>query len=302
MRYSIRQLLVRAVTLASVMTAPLAPTSPVLAAGGSVVPDRMEPTTPKFRKDTENVGITEHLGSAIPLDLPFTDSTGRPARLSDYFKPGRPVILQLGYFNCPQLCDVVSRNLMDGVKGLPMQMGTDYSMLYVSIDPEEEWELGQSKKRTYVAEYGKPGAVEGWNFLVGKNTSIKPLADAVGFGYKKVEGSDDFSHPPMIVILSGEGKISRYIYGFQYPTATLETGIKEAREGKVGPYVQQILVALCYHYDEYSGKYSLAYMRLMQVGAGFSALVVFAWLGSRWIRDARAAKRFGPRSSPVTHS
>ncbi|MDB5328128.1 MAG: electron transport protein SCO1/SenC, partial [Phycisphaerales bacterium] len=150
--------------------------------------------------------------------------------------------------------------------------------------------------------FGKPGAVTGWNFLVGKEPSIKLLADAVGFGYRKVEGRDEYSHPPMIVVLTADGKISRYFYGFQYPSDLLKTGLTEAGEGKVGTYVEQVLVALCYHYDEYAGKYSWSYMKLMQGGALLTMLVVFSFLGSRWIKDAKAARRDGPTPPPVPHS
>ncbi|HEX8323045.1 MAG TPA: SCO family protein [Tepidisphaeraceae bacterium] len=287
MRNTFRQLLIVGLTLTGVAAG-------AYAQPRATVPDRMEPVTPKFKRDTENVGITEHLGARVPLDLPFTDSTGRSVKLADYFKQGRPVILQLGYFNCPMLCDVVSKGLMDGVRALPLEPGRDYDLLYVSVNPEERWDLGQAKKRTYVEEFGRAGAAAGWNFLVGPASSSRAVADAVGFGFKKVEGRDDYSHPPMIVVLTADGTVSRYLYGFQYPSETLKLGLTEAGQGKVGSYVEQIVVALCYHYDEYAGKYSLSYMRLMQAGAIITALCVGTWLGSRYIRDARAARRLPP--------
>ena len=266
----------------------------------TAVPDRMEPVTPQFTADTANVGITEHLGEQLPLGLHFTDTAGHAVTLDDYFHHGKPVILQLGYFNCPQLCDVVSRALMDGVKDLDLQMGRDYDVLYVSINPDEHWELGQRKKRTFVEEYGKEGAVEGWNFVVGKQPQIEQVARAVGFGYKKVENREEFSHPPMIVILTADGKISRYFYNFQYPPALLRTGLVEAGQGKIGSYTEQLLLAVCYHFDEYSGKYSADYMKMMQVGGILTVLVMGVWLGSRWIKDARAARRDAAAAPNVT--
>jgi protein SCO1/2 len=221
-------------------------------------------------------------------------------KLSEYFQQGKPVILQMGYFNCPQLCDKVSEELMAGVKDLNLELGKDYSMLYVSVNPNERWELGQKKKRTYVEEFGKPGAQSGWNFLVTKDQqTIKTLADAVGFNFKKVDGREEFSHPPMITILTADGTISRYLYGFQFPSETLRTGLTEAGQGKVGTYVEQVLVALCYHYDEYSGKYSLSYMRIMQGGAILTMLIVFGILGTKWIKDARAG---GSPPPPMNNS
>ena len=286
-----RQLLLSAVACLSV--AGFAPAEPT----HTPVPDRMEPVTPRFQQDTANVGITEHLGDTIPLDLHFTDTAGHAVLLDDYFHHGRPVILQLGYFNCPQLCDVVSRALMDGVKDLDLQMGRDYDVLYVSINPDERWQLGQRKKKNFVEEYGKPGAVEGWSFLVGQSPAIRKITDAIGFGYRKVEGRDEFSHPPMIVILTAEGKISRYFYNFQYPKDLLRTGLVEAGQGKVGSYAEQLLLAVCYHFDEYSGKYSASYMKIMRAGGILTVLALGTWLGSRWIKDARAA-----RQTPEAHA
>ena len=271
----------------SLPAAPAAAPVPLDAKAG-VVPDRMEPVTDKFQRDTAGVGITEHLGSTVPLETTFTDSTGREVTLGDYFRHGKPVILQLGYFSCPMLCDKVSEALMDGVRDLKLQMGTDYDTLYVSVNPNERWSLGQSKKRTYVEEYGKPGAAAGWNFLVGHEPSIKALADAVGFGYRKVESRDEYSHPPMVVILTADGKISRYFYGFQFPSEQLRVGLVEAGQGKVGSYVEQIVVALCYHYDEYAGKYSWSSMFLMRSAAVLTVLTVLTVLGSLWVRDAKS--------------
>ncbi|MGN6627574.1 MAG: SCO family protein [Tepidisphaeraceae bacterium] len=253
-------------------------------------PDRFEPVPPKFKRDTAGVGITEHLGDKIPLDGTFTETSGKTVKLGDYFNQGKPIILQLGYFNCPMLCDVVSKGIMDGVKDLNLEMGKDYDVLFVSVNPKDTWQLAQRKKTNYVEEYGKPGAVKGWNFLVGQDDAIQKLADAVGFNFKKVEGKDQFSHPPMIVVLTADGRISRYFYGVQYPADLLRTGLVEAGDGKVGSYVEQILVGLCYCYDDYSGKYTLASMNLMRMAGGLTVLVLGTVLVRRWWKDSRRRK------------
>jgi len=252
----------------------------------TVAPDRYEPVPPQFKRDTENVGITEHLGSKIPLDLTFTDTTGQQVKLDTIFNRGRPVILQMGYFNCPMICDVVSKEIMESVKDLKLQLGKDYDIVYLSVNPKERWELGQEKKRNYIELYGKPGAVEGWHFLVGQQSNIQQFADAVGFGFKKVEGKDEWSHPPMIVVLTASGQISRYFYGNRYPSDQMRISLVEAGDGKVGSYIEQVLVALCYHFDGYAGKYSFAYMNLMRASGIFTVFVVLIVLGRLWIRDA----------------
>lgn len=283
MRYSLKQFLLSAAALSGLASLSLAS-----ATTRPAVPDRWEPVTPQMQRDTAGVGVEEHRGQQVPLNLSFTDSTGRKVQLSEYFGHGRPVLLQLGYFNCPQLCDKVSEELMTSVREMPLEMNKDYDVLYVSVNPNERWELGQKKKRTYVEEYGKPGAQAGWNFLVGRDLEIKALADAVGFKFKKVEGRDEYSHPPVITVLTPDGKVSQYFYNWQYPSALLAKAIDTAKKEEVGLSLGEQLINLCYHYDEYTGKYSPAYMRLMQAGGILTVLVVGIWLGTRWLRDARA--------------
>ena len=284
MRYTFSQFLLPLLTLTGVSTAVFAEQA------SAVLPDRMEAVPPKMARDTAGVDIVEHRGDTLPLDAVFTDSTGQEVKLGDYFNKGRPVILQLGYLSCPMICDVISKNIIDSVKTLDLSIGSDYDVLYVSINPMDQWPLAQAKKRNYVEELGKPGGATGWNFLVGQETNIKRLADAVGFKYHKVEGRQEFAHPPMIAILTADGKISRYFYGWQYPSSLLRTGLVEAGKGKIGGYVEQLLISTCYHYDDYSGKYTFAYMNLMKAGGGLTVLIVLSVLGRLWIRDWRAAR------------
>lgn len=258
------------------------------------IPDRYEPVPPKMQRDTEGVGITEHLGEKIPLDLIFTDTTGRQVTLGEYFNRNRPVIMQLGYFNCPMICDVVSERILAGVKGLDLEMGKDFDVLYVSVNPRERWQLGQQKKRNYVEAYGKPGAIEGWNFLVGQEATIQKLTDAIGFGFKKVEGRDEWSHPPMIVVLTSDGTISRYFYGHDYPSQQLRYSLVEAGKGQVGSYVEQVLIGLCYHYDGYAGQYTWRWMLLMRIGGVMTVVVVALVIGVLLLRESRRSAKPKP--------
>ena len=257
---------------------------------GSNVPDRLETVPPKMARDTAGVKIVEHRGDTLPLDATFTDTSGQTVKLGDYFHKGRPVILQLGYLNCPMICDVISKNIVDSVKNLDLSIGADYDVLYVSVNPDDQWPLAQAKKRNYVEMLDRPGATTGWNFLVGQQAQIQKIADAVGFEYRKVPGTDQFAHPAMITILTDDGKISRYFYGWNYPSALLRTGLIEAGKGKIGGYVEQLTIAVCYHYDSFSGKYTVAYLNLMKIAGAITVLIVFSMLGRLWLRDWRASR------------
>jgi protein SCO1/2 len=259
--------------------------------------DRYEVVPEQMKRDTAGVGITEKVGNTLPLDADFIDTTGHPVKFGEYFGKGRPLIIQMGYFTCPMICDVVSHGIMDGVKTLDLNMGTDYDVLYISINPDDRFVLAREKKQNYVDEFAledakkRAGAIRGWNFLVGSEGNIKKVADAIGFGFYKVEGRQQWSHPPMIVLATSDGTVSRYFYGNAYPPRLLRMGLVEAGEGKVGSAFEQFAVSYCYHFDSYSGKYTYAWMNLMRFTGGLTVTILGLVLGSRWVRDIRAARR-----------
>ncbi|MBC7785000.1 MAG: SCO family protein [Burkholderiales bacterium] len=252
-----------------------------------------EPVPERFRQNTSKVDIVQRPGTQIPLDLRFTNTAGLTVSISDYLNKGRPVVLQLGYLRCPQICDVVSRSTMDTAKKLDLVVGRDYDVLCVSIDPKETYQLAGEKKAAFVKEYGKDGSANGWNFLVGTQPEITKLADAVGFKYQYIEAQNEFAHPTMLTVLTPSGKVSRYLFGVDYSEKTLRMALVEAGEGRVGGIVDQ-LVMLCYHFNEYSGKYTPRYMFLMRCGGALTVLIVAIVLSRLWIRDFRGHRRLHP--------
>src|SRR5262249_28508335 len=55
----------------------------------------------------EGVRIDENLGRVMDLSLTFRDEDGREVALNNFFHQGRPVILNLVYYNCPMLCNLI---------------------------------------------------------------------------------------------------------------------------------------------------------------------------------------------------
>ncbi len=237
-------------------------------------------------KDLEGVGITEHLGGKIPLDLEFADDEGRPVRLGQYFPGDRPVILTLGYYSCPMLCTLVLNGLVDGLKAVPWTPGRQFEIVTVSIDPRETPTLARLKKENYLAEYGRAGAAAGWHFLTGREEAIRRLADAVGFGYRYVKERGQYAHPAVIFLLTPDARVARYLYGVVYQPKTVHLALAEAGQGKLGTTVDQVLL-YCFHYDAEEGRYVLAATNLMRVGGAATALVVGTWLLASWRRGSR---------------
>ena len=220
----------------------------------------------------KEVGIDQKLNQSIPLDLVFRDEHGKSVQLGEYFGQ-KPVILSLVYYNCPMLCTQVLNGLESSLKLIPMDVGKQFNVVTVSIDPTERPVLAEAKQALYTGLYGRPGVTDGWHFLTGDEQQIRQLANALGFRYAYDPDSKQFAHASAIMIATPEGKISRYLYGIQFPSRDLRLGLVEASEGKIGTPVDQVLL-FCYHYDPSTGKYGLLISRLIQLAGGVTVLAI----------------------------
>jgi protein SCO1 len=224
----------------------------------------------------ENVGIEQHLDGQVPPDLTFRDETGKTVKLGDYF--GRkPIVLDLAYYNCTMLCGEVLLGLTGAMKMVSFNMGEEYDVITVSFDPKDTPELAAAKKKDYVQRYGRPGAQRGWHFLTGQPDAINALTRAVGFQYQYDPKINQYAHATAIMVLTPQGKISRYFYGVDFPPKDLRLGLVEATQNKIGNPVDAILL-YCYHYDPATGKYGAIVSNILQLGAGITILILGAML------------------------
>ncbi len=274
--------------------APLA----VRAADAPAASPSPSPTPPPLPDELEGVGIEEKSGEQTPLDLRFTDSAGKPVVLEQYFGGDRPVILNLGYYGCPMLCGLILNGMLDSLKDIDMLPGEDFEIITVSIDPAESTSLARLKKQNYLKAYGKPAAARGWHFLTGDERNIRALADAVGFKYKWIERRKEFSHSAALIVLTPEGKISRYLYGVQFPRKTLRLSLVEASEGKIGSTFDRITL-YCFHYDPAEGTYTLAAHNVMRLGAVTTVLALGSVLGVAFLRERRQRRRSDYEDDPA---
>ena len=213
----------------------------------------------------KDVGIDQLLNNQVPLDLEFRDESGRTVKLAEYFKD-KPVVLSLVYYDCPRLCTQVLTGLLGALKGLPMASGKEFVNLSVSFDPRETPELAAAKKAEYLKRYNRPGAEAGWHFLTGGEAAIQALTKAVGFRYVWDPVTKQYAHASGIMVLTPEGKISRYFYGIEYAPRDLRFGVIDASAGRVGSLADQIIL-YCYIYNPERGTYSLVVMRLLRIFA-----------------------------------
>jgi protein SCO1 len=243
---------------------------------------------------TQDVGIDQKLGAQVPLDLVFRDEDGAEVKLSSCFR-GRPVVLSLVYFECPMLCTLVLNDQVRALRALPLELGRDYDVLTVSIDPSETAELARDKKRGYVATYDKDAGAEqhaAWRFLTGDEASIRALADSVGFRYAYDAASDEYAHAAGLMVLSPDGVVSRYFYGIEYSSKDLRLSLVEAGEGKVGSLVDQVLM-LCFHYDPATGRYGFAIMNALRAAGLLTVALLLGFMLRHIVRERRLERAEG---------
>ncbi len=223
------------------------------------------------------VSIDQKLGSQIPLDLPFRDETGQNVTLGKYFESGRPVIINLVYYDCPMLCTEVLNSLSSTMRLLTFDIGKDYEVLTVSFDPREKPELAAAKKKAYWQRLGKPGAEAGWHFLTGDQKSITALTNAVGFHYQWDDKIQQFAHATAIMVATPEGKLSHYFYGVEYPPKDIRLALVEASNHKVGNPVDAVLL-YCYHYDPRTGRYGAVVTNIVRLAGAATVLILGTFL------------------------
>jgi protein SCO1/2 len=220
----------------------------------------------------QNVGIEQHLDGQVPADLAFVDDAGRPVKLGDYYGK-KPLILNLVYYNCTMLCGEALAGLSASMKMIKFDVGNEFDVVTVSFNPKETPEIAAAKKVEYLKRYGRPNAAAGWHFLTGPPESINALTKAVGFQYQYDATKNQYAHATAIMVLTPEGRISRYFYGVDFPPKDLRMGLVEASQGKIGNAVDAVLL-YCYHYDPAAGKYGAVVSNMLKVGAGLTIFLV----------------------------
>lgn len=221
----------------------------------------------------EFVGIEQHLNAEVPANLEFKDELGNPVKLADYFGHGRPVILNLGYYQCPMLCSELLQGLVGSMRALTFNLGQDFDVLTVSFDPRETTEMAAEKKRDIMKRYGRANAGQGWHFLTGKADQIEALTKAVGFQFQFDPKTEQYAHAAAIVMLTPDHHVSGYFYGVEFSPKDLRLGLVQASQNKIGNIGDQVLL-YCFHYDPRTGKYGAVVSNILKLAALATMLIL----------------------------
>lgn len=253
-------------------------------------------TVPARAEDLRlRVGFDQLLGAQVPSDVPLRDEAGTPVRVGAYLGR-RPIILNFVYFDCPMLCNEVGNALTRTLRGLNLNVGKDFDVLTVSINPADTPDAARLRKAGYLRRYDRAGADAGWHFLTGQDEALRRLAGSVGFRYTYNAETRQYTHAAGIAILTPDGRVARYFYGLSYPPKEVRMALTEASEGKLGSLTDQIML-FCYRYDPATGRYTLAIMNLVRVLGTATVLALAAYLTFS-LRRERLASR-DAASSPL---
>jgi protein SCO1/2 len=234
----------------------------------------------------QRIGFDQRLNAQVPLELVFREETGRQVRLGDYFG-SRPVVLSLVYYRCPMLCTLSLNGQLRLFRATAFDIGTQFDVIDVSIDPRETPALAMEKKTAYIAKYNRPGGARGWHFLTGDESSIQALADAVGFRYYYDAAKDEYAHATGLMVLTPKGRIARYQYGVEYSPRDLRLSLVEASAERIGTPVDKVLL-YCFRYDPSTGKYSAVVWNLVRAGCIGVFLALVTFVAAAFLRDRRA--------------
>lgn len=239
----------------------------------------------KLPRELNGIGFDQRLNDPVPLDTAFRDETGQSVTLRQFFQD-KPVILATVYYRCPMLCSQILSGVVRGLRPLSLKPGRDFQIVAVSINPDEIPQDATAKRDQYSRSYSKMAGPTGWHFLVGSESSIQAVTNAIGFHYRYDPPSKMYFHASGITVLTPEGRVSRYLYGVDYEPKDLKLSLIDAAHGRIGSPVDQVLL-FCYHYDPKTGKYGAVVVNMLK---GASALllvcmvIVLTWL---WRRDLR---------------
>jgi protein SCO1 len=237
----------------------------------------------------QNVGIEQHLDAQVPPDLIFRDDTGKTVKLGDYF--GRkPLILNLVYYNCTMLCGEALAGLASAMRLVKFDVGNEFDVVTVSFDPRETPDMAAAKKIDYVKRLRARQCRGRLAFPHRPPDSINALTKTVGFQYQYDAKSNQYAHATAIMVLTPQGRISRYFYGVDFPPKDLRMGLVEASHGKIGNAVDAVLL-YCYHYDPETGKYGAMVANILRLAAAATILLIGGLIFILWRLDRSVTRK-----------
>lgn len=230
-----------------------------------MIPDDVGKSSNGLPPALVNVRFDPQLNAQIPLNTEFVDETGKPVQLGEYFGK-KPVVLVFAYYTCPMLCSQVEQAVVGSLKMISFNPGTDYEVVFLSFDAADTPEAALKKKHEALVRFARPVTDKGWHFLTGTRESIDAVTKAADFSYSYDAKTKAYAHASGILLLTPDGRISRYFFGVDYPPSHVRLGLVDASAGKIGTPIDHLLL-FCYQYDPSRARYSATILTVLRMGA-----------------------------------
>jgi protein SCO1 len=255
----------------------------------------------------ESVAFDQKLGVQIDRALAFIDDDGQRVTLGELLQ-GRPVILTPVYYGCPMLCTQVLNGLVDALGKIDYELGRDFDIVSFSIDPRDTPDVARAKKQGYLERLGRFQSPTAWHFLCADPATTRPasteadsdgaphdsaieaLTSSIGFRYAYDKEIDEYAHAGGVVVLTPDGRASKYLYGIDPSPRDVRLSIVESSDGKVGSFADQMFLWLCYHYDPITGKYAFAVLNVVRAAGLLMVALIVGYVFVQ-LRRERAALR-----------
>lgn len=228
---------------------------------------------------SEEVGLYEHLNDFLPEDISIIDETGTTVLLKDIIN--KPTIISFVYYECPGLCSPLLEGVAEVISRTKLDLGTEYQVLTISFDPSEETDLAVGKKASYSELVENKDVKNGWKYFTGDQKNIDKLLSS--FGYKVKKEGEEYIHPAAIMVVSPEGKITRYLHGTYFLPFDLKMAVVEAQDGKSGPTINKVL-QFCFSYDAEGKTYVF---NVTKISGTIILVLAIALFGTMILRNKR---------------
>ena len=251
-----------------------------------MIPDDVGQSSNGLPPALVSVGFDPQLNARIPLDTPFVDENGQAVTLRSY-SDEKPMVLAFVYFTCPMLCNQVQQAVVGTLKMISFNPGTDYEVVFISFDPNDRPEEALKKKHEAMSRFARPATEAGWHFLTGTQDAINAVTKAAEFRFSYDTKSKLYGHASGLLLLTPDGRISRYFFGVEFPPSNVRLGLVDASAGKIGTPVDHLLL-FCYQYDPTKARYSATILTVIRMGGVMTLLCMAIGFVIFRRRDAHA--------------
>jgi len=263
-----------------------------LAQGAGMAPTRTLEVTDEGAQQLDSIGRT------VDPELEFVDERGYPFQLKQLFPGEKPVVLMLGYYSCPAMCGQVLDAVLWSLSEVELEPNDDYKILTVSIDPKEDAGIAKQRKAAFLPRLMKTGGDQAWRVLTGTEEASSALAERVGFNYYWSEATKQYAHPPSVIFLTPEGKVSRIIVNTYFEPEDMRLALVEASDGALGTFWDQVKLN-CLTFDPRTNTYSVTAMTLMRIGGAITVVVLAAMIWIMLRRERQKARSTSPETLPT---